>query len=190
VTFKTVVILGRRNCSRCKRWRYAHDFPPRKNSRKEVIGPQSICHSCLREYQRALPPEKKAQQRRQQRIHMRKKRRKEGVPEREPRILSDYQPGSVRREPFAAWLQTKVNEVGKMEFMRRTGFDQRSIRAVLSGWDRKSSGLGSRKRKLRQLDYVSFTLVDKVMTAWGDHDQVNRLYPPDDLGTMADDGVH
>ena len=186
MTFVTVVVSGRRNCSRCTRWRSILDFPPRKNRRGEVTGPNSVCNVCKNGAQRNQSPAQKAKQRRQQRLHMRKKRRAAGVPQRTPRVVGPKRYSSVDRMPLCRYLAPKVNELGFGRVAARTGVPERRLRAIMRGYDGdgKSQRKFGKQYKLRAIDFVEFDTVDKCFMGFDEEHLLTTFYPVPDKESL------
>jgi hypothetical protein len=79
------VVLGRKFCSGCGRWRQVNDFP--RVRRRVGGGLRARCWACHRRYQRELhrnsTPEQRALRREYGRFWLEAERRRNGTPERE-----------------------------------------------------------------------------------------------------------
>lgn len=75
----------------------------------------------------------------------------------------------VASEPFAAWLAERAAEVGVRPLARRVGKHETHVRDWIAG-------------KVRSVDLAT---VDRAVTAWGDPDAINRLYPLPDASSYA-----
>lgn len=180
MTFTTVIILGRRNCIKCTRWRHILDFPPRRDRKTgEIRTVHGRCHHCQRKYERTKDEQLKRQQRDSQKAWERRDRRKKGVPERGPRRTGRRKYTSVDRLPFARWLKGKIDLHGSARVAERTGIPDRTIYGIVRGYgyDGKATREFGKKAKLRTIDYVSFDLVDKAFMAFDEEHLIKDYYP-------------
>jgi hypothetical protein len=180
------IICGRRNCSRCGRWRLVIDFrATRRNENGEVVILNSWCNHCHREESRSrakLPKTKRriATDRSNKRAHYRRKHGKGVLDGRsKPRTPTFRQNVSVDRLPFARWLKQRIDRYGIGYVEQMTKMPQREISRIVNGYDksghhRKRDG----KRKFRAIDYVELHTVDEALLNWGaGPDELDTLYP-------------
>ncbi len=124
------------------------------------------------------------------RVAQRRRRRAEGAAERGPYVLTSAKPGSVRREPFARWLESKLETMTYTELSQATGVAERLLRSYVRGFDHAGKYLGSNRkgrngtaRKYRAVDWVEIGTVDRAFTSMGEAWLLDDLYPiPDDIG--------
>ena len=186
--FETVVACGRRICrGPCGRWRHLLDFPPRKwNDDGSIKYVHSECYSCRRLLGRAyyarLGHMGRKSKRMSNRTWQRRKRRQQGVPEQQPRVLSDRRgPDSVPRAPLARWLRNQAAVLGVGRTARWTGLSERQLHYYINGY--YVTG------KLRPVDYIGINIVDRIATNIGDPGLLDRLYPLDSADLLwAEDG--
>jgi hypothetical protein len=115
------------------------------------------------------------------RVHQRRLRRQAGIKPRKGGGYVKARPkfkDSVPVEPFSEWIREKQAEMTMLELAHRTGVSERSLYAYRDGYDK--SGKASRKakkRKLRQVDWVSIDTVDKALVAFGEVWRLDIMYP-------------
>lgn len=126
------VVLGRKYCPGCGRWRHVCDFAPHRGR------PRSRCRVCVRAYQRRwhanATPEQRERIREYYRIWADAKRRERGVPYRQ---FHHRKPRAVDREfylldpaPLVAEIDAYVERFGETalgELSARSGVSQRRI---------------------------------------------------------------
>ena len=130
------IVLGRKFCAGCGRWRHIVDYALHKGR------PRPRCHVCQRAYQRAwhrqMTPEQRDRQREYFRIWQEAKRREAGVPPRNfhhrRSAVDKLEPVGLPPEP----LLTVLERAGlpDMELGRRAGIPAKSIYRLRVGESR------------------------------------------------------
>lgn len=166
------VILGRKNCVNCTRWRHLIDYPGRWTKRKgqdKIWRIQNVCSICrnrkLREsYSKLSPPERKARWTNANKLRQKKvEKAKEGAAAK--RELMGYQNGRLLPiTPFRMWLIKKMVVYGSLEELnRRTGLRHESLSNYLKGYEWNES-LACDPRPVLT---VPLSTVDKALTNEG-----------------------
>lgn len=182
---------GRKNCSRCTRWRHLCDF----SFKRRENTPSSICKVCYRQAARKgdkprHPPsaaERRCQQheafqrritwikadpeRHQEyletvRLQAYDRRRAAGVPVRKRKLRTGRGPAHEYKDAslFMEWLHWNPRGKAWATLPDNDGTYGRAIRRVEA--DIKATGSGR----------LHISIIDDVMTAVGDHDQVSVFY--------------
>jgi hypothetical protein len=130
------VVLGRKFCCGCGRWRHVCDFSPLRRGKT-----RGRCRACMRTLARreyaAQSRERYLRQLEYQRIWHEAKRREAGIPERRcnrrtvvDRVEAVYLP----REPLASMLQRRLSDVPWIAHI--AGISERSILRLRTGESR------------------------------------------------------
>ncbi len=110
---------GRRNCSRCSRWRSVIDFPPGRTRRRDgsVIDPPQLsswCEACRRAAARARAAERYTDRRRD--------------------LLRIKRGEALRTPPFRRWCEERAEAVGWAQVAEWAGVDPSNLRRALKGY--------------------------------------------------------
>lgn len=198
-TAKNPIILGRRNCARCTRWRHTVDFKwrwQRKHYKTRTLRPpryrtptiDTVCKSCRRKqererYNHLSEEEKRARGRiankqaqiRRDKLNEQIARMNQIRAQRTPR----WDDKTVDITPFRMWLLGKSRrEGGAAGLSRQIGTHERNVRRWLDGYDwDQDSGHAFAYCEPKPIYSVTVGVVDKVGVALGEPDLLNRLYP-------------
>lgn len=161
---KNPVILGRRNCGHCGRWRHLHEFPRGNRDR----GVSTRCAVCCRQKQREArrDPVRGALLREYDRIWNDKRR---SGPRRLPKQWDSGGYVLLPVEPLVAVLDERIGttELDIARLARRSGVHEREIWRVRSG----------------EIERVSLRVADSLVTALGLH--LSLVYGVDDEEAVA-----
>jgi len=133
------IVLGRKFCSGCGRWRHLCDFPPdgRKSTAHRAYGPIPRCRTCSRICRRWYvyheTPAQRANRRERHRFYKEGERRRAGVPvstARRPTVVDRPEFVFLDRGPLVRELRRFEGEWS--EIARRSGVPPRSITRLLN----------------------------------------------------------
>lgn len=164
---RNTIVVGRKNCAVCRRWRHLHDFVP---DRRHVVG--SRCRSCARADERAArrDPVRGPLRREYDRIWCEGQRRLAGTPERP---FTTHRGGGgyvlLPVEPLVAVLDERLGfaEDDVARLARRSGVHERQIHRVRSG----------------EIERVSLHVADSLVAAMGLH--LSMVYGVDEEAVAA-----
>jgi transcriptional regulator with XRE-family HTH domain len=154
------IVLGRKFCPSCGRWRPVHDFklaPRRANGFYPYCYPcDRACHRAVRE-RRLKDPVRAELHREYNRIWSEAKRRRRGARARaRPTVVDRAEYVFLPREPLIA----QINGYNAEEVARRTGVPARSVLRILSG--------ESRAVRLDLADKIAIGLGVSLFEIYGD----------------------
>lgn len=131
------VVLGRKFCPACGRWRPVVDFRPRRSGT-----PHAYCDTCQRRHSNArrhvanLPPEIVERRREANRIYAEAKRREEGVEprrfKRRPTVVDKLELLFLPPDPLLAHMRQNYAD-SERELARRAGISERALYRYRSG---------------------------------------------------------
>jgi hypothetical protein len=188
------IILGRRNCVRCTRWKLAVDFKWRWRRRRTAgSGPKpraltptidAVCASCRRAEERARywalsEEERRAKGVQANRQAVRRQAKQHEVIKRAQRAARTPR-GHLPLVPFRMWLLGKARlEGGTSALARQLDMDEKNVRRWLHGydWDNDEGWGGWAKCEPRPVYSVDVGTVDAAGVALGEPDLLERLYP-------------
>lgn len=188
---KGAPVIGRRNCTKCKRWRHALDFRVRARDKEtgEALKLQYYCNHCHhREHaERRQRPHIKKRLRNYKRAWYRKN---VAVTIGEhPRTKGEHgRNNAVSRIPIARFLKERIETTGETlyDMAQQIGVDETRLYIVVNGYSRgKGRRLknGRYKRKLVAVDFIEIGTVDHWLQMLGESPQkLDELYPLDDAG--------
>jgi hypothetical protein len=172
------IVLGRKFCSGCGRWRQVNEFP--RMRRAAGAGLRARCWGCIRTYQRNLyrnmTLEQQANLREYQRIWDQGERRRQGTPTRRRSTVVDR----VERVFLeSAPLLNAIQEHVARDY--RNGFDPSAPGGLLGGWEliAMTAGIDSRvMRRIRSGESrrVRLDIADRIAVALDI--PLALLYPP------------
>lgn len=178
-------VVGRRNCTRCKRWRHAIDFRCRKRDPEagEALILDHRCNHCHAELARSRKPteEQRVKRNKYKRAWRRRKDAARGAfvvgrhPQSQPRT---GRRGAVSRVPIARLLKSKLKKMKLRELAFMLEIDEKRLRAVIYGYTLASGGKNG--NRLTSVDYIEIGTVDAWLIRLGEPaDTLERLYPLD-----------
>lgn len=200
------IICGRRNCSKCTRWRPVTDFKWRWQKRRSTIDPPSglktrglksryktpqistVCVACARSGERERY-NNLSEEERQARVHkaventkaQRRKLREQihyaQLAHSRRRVFKDDQ--EVDLVPFRMWLLGKVRAVGNTKALASEArVNEKAIRRWADGYDWDYEiGQAWAGCEPKPIHSIRLSNVDRIGVALGEPDLLDRLYP-------------
>jgi hypothetical protein len=139
ISDRNPIVLGRKFCSGCGRWRQLCDFPPDTRRVKRHALTRARCEACVRigarYYQTHLSPEQAENRRERQRFWKHKQRRAAGVPEityQRRSVVDTPEWVYLDASPIVAALDAK-QVVSDVELAMRAGVPPRAIYRLRNG---------------------------------------------------------
>lgn len=190
------------NCKRCTRWLRITEFPwrwrrvRRANSwgnrpRHDVPTIETTCNACKRRIERERYQSKPLEERQAigRRVNARARQRRDlereklerrlraaGDVARRLRERHGWEDHVVPLTPFRMWLLVAVRVYGsRAKLAEICGIDDARLRRLVDGYYWEGP------LKPRPIHGVSLGTVDKILTAVGEADQIEFLYPWEDL---------
>lgn len=182
------VVVGRRNCTRCGRWRHAFDFRPNaRDENGEALALNYQCNSCRNAQQKvyASDPKVKRRDAKTKRAWQRQKITKHNSTGKHPTTAgATGNRGAVPRVPIATLLYDKLDHMTMSELARRLQVNEKRIYAVVYGYYRRDPRRrrgGRRSAKLAPVDFIDLGTVDRWLQLLDEPaDTLERLYPLDE----------
>jgi hypothetical protein len=186
-TARGAKVKGRRNCTRCGRWRHALDFRPNgRDEDGEAVALNYQCNWCRNEKQRIYyaQPRVKKRHRKTSRAWQRKNVTQLNGVGRHPQTAGlTGKFGSVSRIPIAQLLEGKLKVMTITELSRRLKVDEKRLYGVIYGYTRSRTTRGGKKvkgTKLAPVDFIDIGTVDRWLQLLDEPaDTLDRLYPLD-----------
>jgi hypothetical protein len=186
-------VEGRRNCTKCGRWRHAIDFRPNvRDDNGEAVALNYQCNWCRNQQQKtyAKKPRVKTRQRKTNRAWQRMKVTNLNSPGRHPQSagLTGKMPDSVSRVPLAELLHSKLKHMTMVDLSKQLGVDEKRLYGVIFGYTHNRTTRRGKKvkgTKLAPVDFIDIGTVDRWLQLLGEPaDTLDRLYPldPEDVG--------
>ena len=164
------IVLGRKFCSGCGRWRPVHDFP--RMDRKVGGGLRARCWVCHRRYQSrlvaGLSPERAKLRREYHRIWFEGWRRRQGIPERNFHNRKTVIDRAERVLLDPAPLLEAIEE--RLDLERRSGWHPDDTNGMLGGLEGLAQIAGISSRSLTRLRsgesrHVRLDVADQIAVA-------------------------